>query len=69
VGRDRWRGAAHRCLAGQSPGRHYSPERYDLATQVIDWVRFPLQVPLIWFALQSGTQPSSNAKSALEEDV
>jgi uncharacterized membrane protein len=27
---------------------------HDMATKVLTWVRFPLQVPLIWFALQSG---------------
>jgi uncharacterized membrane protein len=26
----------------------------DLTSQVIEWVRLPLQLPLIWFALQSG---------------
>jgi len=26
----------------------------DLTTQVLLWVRFPVQVPLVWFALQSG---------------
>jgi uncharacterized membrane protein len=29
-------------------------EGHDLATQVILWVRFPVQIPLIWLALQSG---------------
>jgi uncharacterized membrane protein len=27
---------------------------HDLTTQVLLWVRFPLQIPLIWLALQSG---------------
>jgi uncharacterized membrane protein len=27
---------------------------HDLTTKVLDWVRFPVQIPLIWFALQSG---------------
>ena len=27
---------------------------HDLTTKVEDWIRFPLQLPLIWFALQSG---------------
>ena len=27
---------------------------HDLTTKVVDWIRFPLQIPLIWFALQSG---------------
>ena len=28
-----------------------------LATKVEDWIRFPLQLPLIWFALQTRTAP------------
>jgi len=34
---------------------------HDVTTQILTWVRFPLQIPLIWFALQSGpsrTTPS-----------
>jgi uncharacterized membrane protein len=27
---------------------------HDLTSSVLTWVRFPLQLPLIWFALQSG---------------
>jgi uncharacterized membrane protein len=27
---------------------------HDVVTQVLTWVRLPLQIPLIWFALQSG---------------
>ncbi len=34
---------------------------HDLRDMVVSWVRFPLQIPLIWFALQSGR--SKNAKS------
>ena len=30
----------------------------DLTTQLIDWIRFPLQIPLIWFALCSGIEAS-----------
>ena len=29
-------------------------EGHDLMAQVITWLRLPLQIPLIWFALQSG---------------
>lgn len=33
---------------------------HDLMPKVLDWVRFPLQIPLIWFALQSGiAQPEA----------
>jgi uncharacterized membrane protein len=27
---------------------------HDLTTKVVLWIRFPLQIPLIWFALQPG---------------
>jgi uncharacterized membrane protein len=27
---------------------------HDVTTTVLMWIRFPLQIPLIWFALQSG---------------
>jgi uncharacterized membrane protein len=27
---------------------------HDLTTQLVSWIRFPLQIPLIWLALQSG---------------
>jgi uncharacterized membrane protein len=37
---------------------------HDLTAKVLDWVRFPLQIPLIWFALQSGrSQPDELAGS------
>jgi uncharacterized membrane protein len=29
----------------------------DLMSKVLVWARFPLQIPLIWFALQSGRRP------------
>jgi uncharacterized membrane protein len=32
---------------------------HDLTAKVVDWIRFPLQIPLIWFALQSGRSRSS----------
>jgi uncharacterized membrane protein len=31
----------------------------DVVTKVEDWVRLPLQIPLIWCALQSGRPPTS----------
>jgi uncharacterized membrane protein len=27
---------------------------HDLATKVLDWIRFPLQIPLIWLAVHNG---------------
>jgi uncharacterized membrane protein len=29
-------------------------EGHDVTAKVVTWFRFPLQIPLIWFALQSG---------------
>jgi uncharacterized membrane protein len=39
---------------------------HDLPAQVAAWVRFPLQVPLIWCALQSGRPRSLPARSPHE---
>lgn len=33
-----------------------------LATKVEDWIRLPLQIPLIWCALQSGRRPPQDAE-------
>jgi uncharacterized membrane protein len=39
-------------------------QSHDLTAKVLDWVRFPLQIPLIWFALQSGLgQPELGGSS------
>jgi uncharacterized membrane protein len=67
--RDRWAGIAATVLLivvwpANLQDAITAQNGHNLATQVIDWVRFPLQIPLIWFALQSGTRPSPNAKSA-----
>ncbi len=32
-----------------------------VATQIEDWIRFPLQLPLIWFALQTPTAHRTGA--------
>jgi uncharacterized membrane protein len=32
----------------------------ELSNQVISWIRFPLQIPLIWLALQSGRSPAAD---------
>jgi len=37
---------------------------HDLTATVVNWIRFPLQVPLIWFALQSGRGRSGEVPSA-----
>jgi uncharacterized membrane protein len=38
---------------------------HDVLTQVLTWVRFPLQIPLIWFALQSGLAGAATETSPL----
>jgi uncharacterized membrane protein len=35
----------------------------DLTNQLISWIRFPLQIPLIWLALQSGRLQSGRSRS------
>jgi uncharacterized membrane protein len=72
--RDRWAGIAAAVLLivvwpANLQDAITAQNGHDLATQVIDWVRFPLQIPLIWFAIQSGTQRSPNARRALEADL
>jgi len=42
---------------------------HDLAGRLAAWVRFPLQIPLIWCALQSGRPRSKPATSRHEETV
>jgi len=36
---------------------------HDLTTQVLLWVRFPVQIPLIWCALQSGRRGRERSSS------
>jgi uncharacterized membrane protein len=57
--RDRWAGIAAAVLLmiiwpANLQDAITAQQGHDLTTQVLDWVRFPLQVPLIWLALQSG---------------
>jgi uncharacterized membrane protein len=35
----------------------------NLSNQVISWIRFPLQIPLIWLALQSGRSPTADRRA------
>ena len=61
--RDRWAGiAAAVLLAIIWPANLQdaitAQQGHDLTTKVVDWIRFPLQIPLIWFALQSGRGPA-----------
>lgn len=61
--RDRWAGiAAAVLLAIIWPANLQdaitAQQGHDLTTKVVDWIRFPLQIPFIWFALQSGRGPA-----------
>lgn len=37
---------------------------YGLATQVLTWIRVPVQLPLVWFVLQSGRAPGKGEPRA-----
>jgi len=57
--RDRWAGIAAAVLLliiwpANLQSAITAQHDHDLASQVIAWVRFPVQIPLIWIALQSG---------------
>jgi uncharacterized membrane protein len=57
--RDRWAGIASAILLvmiwpANLQGAITAQREQDLTSQVIGWLRLPLQIPLIWFALQSG---------------
>jgi uncharacterized membrane protein len=41
---------------------------HDLRTQVVDWIRFPLQVPLIWLALQDGRGRTADVPADRAQD-
>ena len=57
--RDRWAGIASGVLLvliwpANLQDSITAQQGHDLTTQVLLWVRFPVQIPLIWLALQSG---------------
>jgi uncharacterized membrane protein len=57
--RDRWAGIAATALLviiWPANLQHAIDAQHgdDLVTTVVAWIRLPLQIPLIWFALQSG---------------
>lgn len=57
--RDRWAGIAASVLLvviwpANLQGAITAQRGGDLTTTVVSWIRLPLQVPLIWFAFQSG---------------
>jgi uncharacterized membrane protein len=39
-------------------------EGHDVTGQVITWLRLPLQIPLIWFALQSGRAKAPESRTS-----
>lgn len=41
----------------------------DLMTKVITWIRLPLQIPLIWCALQSGRGRSGEPPPSRPQDI
>ena len=60
--RDRWAGIAAAALLviiwqGNLQHALDAQRGEDLTTKVFTWIRLPLQIPLIWFALQSGRDP------------
>jgi uncharacterized membrane protein len=57
--RDQWSGIAAAALLviiwpANLQDAITAQQGHDLTTKLFEWVRFPLQIPLIWFALQSG---------------
>ncbi len=62
--RDRWAGIAAAALLvviwpANLQDAITAQHGNDPTTRLFDWVRFPLQIPLIWFALQSGRDQTS----------
>ena len=63
--RDRWAGLAAAVLLvviwpANLQGAVTAQRGQDLTTTVLTWIRLPLQIPLIWFALQSGRHRDEN---------
>jgi uncharacterized membrane protein len=57
--RDRWAGIAAAVLLviiwpANLQDAITAQHGHDVTTKVVVWIRFPLQIPLIWLALQSG---------------
>jgi uncharacterized membrane protein len=64
--RDRWAGAAAAALLiiiwpANLQDAITAQQGHDLTSKVLEWVRFPLQIPLVWCALQSGREPAGGA--------
>jgi uncharacterized membrane protein len=57
--RDRWAGVASAVLLvliwpGNLQAAITAQQGDDLITKLVTWIRLPLQIPLVWLALQSG---------------
>lgn len=66
--RDRWAGIAAAALLviiwpGNLQHALDAQQGEDLTTIVVTWIRLPLQIALIWFALQSGRNPGRPEES------
>jgi uncharacterized membrane protein len=64
--RDRWAGIAAAVLLviiwpANLQDALTAQQGHDSIAKVIEWIRFPLQIPLIWFALQSGRSRTDKA--------
>ena len=62
---DRWAGIAAAVLLvviwpANLQSAMTAQQGHDLTAQVVNWIRLPLQIPLVWFALQSGRSRSED---------
>lgn len=67
--RDRWAGIASAVLLvaiwpANLQDAITTQHGADLTLKILTWFRFPLQIPLIWFALQSGRTKEPGSESA-----
>lgn len=72
--RDRWAGVAAAVLLiaiwpANLQGAINAQMAAGLRDQVIGWLRLPLQIPLIWFALQSGSKAYTSKQARRCADV
>jgi len=71
--RDRWAGIASAVLLvaiwpANLQDAITTQHGNDLTIKILTWVRFPLQILLIWFALQSGRTKETGGPSAGRDD-
>jgi uncharacterized membrane protein len=72
--RQRWAGVAAALLLlviwpANLQGAITSQDGHHLADQLIGWIRLPLQIPLIWLALQSGRDTLSERRDEARPSV